>query len=98
MAVENHIDAVVFKQLRDRAHLAVDNRCISRRESGLVENNDLPELLAGIQIVDHPLPERGGISHEGRRRRVESISTRQIVIEEMGICVEEENVRAAVVE
>src|ERR1700693_5697310 len=63
-----------------------------------MEHDDLPALLAGIQIVDHPLPKGSGITHEGRRRRVEGISARQVVVEEVRICVEKEKMRIAVVE
>src|SRR3984893_10859213 len=63
-----------------------------------MKHDDLPGLLAGIQIVDHPLPKRSGITHESRRRRVEGISAGQVVVEEMRICVEKEKMRVAVVE
>src|ERR1700751_5015337 len=63
-----------------------------------MEHNDLPELLAGVQVVDHPLPESRGVTDECRRRSVESIPAGQVVVEEVRICVEEQKVRIAVVE
>ena len=98
VAVEHHVDAVVFEELRDRAHLSIEQRRISGGEGRLVEHDHLPELLAGIQIVDHPLSERRRVGDEGRRRGVEGRSARQVVVEQVGIGVQEQEVRVAVIE
>src|SRR5581483_1069987 len=98
MTVENHVDTMVFEQLGDRAHLAVHDGRIPGGEGGLVEHHDLPELPAGIQIVDYPLRQRRRIVDESRWRGVESISAGKIVVEQVRIGVEEQEVSAAVVE
>jgi hypothetical protein len=89
---------MVFQQLGDGAHLVVHNGCVAGRESRLMVDNDLPRLLAGIEVMDYPLAESGRICSERGRGRVEGISAGQIVVEEMRIGVEEKNVGIAVVE
>jgi hypothetical protein len=98
MTVEDNIHAVVFKQLGDCAHLAVDYGCIARGERRLMIDNNLPWLLAGIKVIDDPLPQSRWIGHECRRWRVVGISARQIVVEEMRVGIEEEDMGVAVVE
>jgi len=89
---------MVFEQLGDGAHLVVGDGGIAGGEGRLVVDDDLPELFAGIEVVDDPILERGRISGEDRRRSVEGIAAGKIVVKEVRIGVEIEEVRVAIVE
>src|ERR1700752_4029074 len=67
VAVENHVDAVIFQEPGNGAHLVVHDGGIAGRKRRLVIDDDLPELGAGIEIVDHPVGQGRRIRSEYRR-------------------------------
>ena len=64
-----------------------------------MEDDDLPRLVTRIEIVKEPIPQNRRIGGEGEGRRLlESCWTGQLVIEQMGIGIQEDDMRVAIVE
>src|SRR5262249_20384312 len=76
VAVENHIDTMVFEEFGNGSHLVVFHGGVAGRKRRLVEDHELPGLRAGIEIVDEPVAKDGGI---GRERQLRSAKNRGAV-------------------
>src|SRR5215510_6336202 len=63
-----------------------------------MEHDDLPDLVAGVQIVDQPILERRRLRREWKGDRIARRAVGKQVVEQMWICVEKDEVGVAIVE
>ena len=90
---------MVFEKLCNRAHLVIAQRGVSRRECGLVKNDNLPQLIAGIEVANQPVAENRRICREWERgRSVIRVGARQLIVKQMGVGIKEDDMCVAVIE
>src|SRR5215471_464996 len=89
---------MIFEQLSHRAHLVIDNGRIARRKRWLVIHDDLPQLLAGIEIINHPVSQRRRVSSENWWGGIKGVGAGKIVIEKMRVGIKKKKMGIAIIE